>query len=71
MALTLVDMIPDALGPHLPVIAAITSMPLTFFMSNDAYYFGILPLITEAANTYGIDPAEMGRASLLGQPVHY
>lgn len=59
MALTLVDMIPDAFGPHLPVIAAITSMPLTFFMSNDAYYFGILPLITEAATTYGIDPVEM------------
>jgi CitMHS family citrate-Mg2+:H+ or citrate-Ca2+:H+ symporter len=39
-------------------------------MSNDAYYFGILPLITEAANTYGINPVEMGRASLLGQPVH-
>lgn len=70
MALTLVDMIPGALGPHLPVIAAITSMPLTFFMSNDAYYFGILPLITEAASIYGIDPVEMGRASLLGQPVH-
>ncbi|MGM0879509.1 MAG: CitMHS family transporter [Bacillota bacterium] len=70
MALTLVDMIPDAFGPHLPVIAAISSMPLTFFMSNDAYYFGILPLITEAATTYGIDPVEMGRASLLGQPVH-
>lgn len=70
MAHTFVDMIPSALGPHLPVIAAITSMPLTFFMSNDAYYFGILPLITEAANIYGIDPVEMGRASLLGQPVH-
>ena len=37
-------------------------------MSNDAFYFGVLPILTKAA-TYGIS-AEMGRASLLGQPVH-
>lgn len=70
MAQTMVDMVPESLGPHLPVITAITSMPLTFFMSNDAYYFGILPLLSEAASNYGIDPAQMGIASLLGQPVH-
>ncbi|WP_211748547.1 CitMHS family transporter [Paenibacillus sp. Marseille-Q4541] len=70
MAQTLVAIIPDAMGPHMPVITAIASMPFTFFMSNDAYYFGILPLVTEAAATYGVDAVEMGRASLLGQPVH-
>lgn len=70
MATTLVGMIPDALGPHLPIITAITSMPFTFFMSNDAYYFGVVPIIAEAATAYGISPIEIGRASLLGQPVH-
>ncbi|MGF7036707.1 CitMHS family citrate-Mg2+:H+ or citrate-Ca2+:H+ symporter [Paenibacillus mucilaginosus] len=70
MAQSLVAIIPEALGPHMPVIAALASMPFTFFMTNDAYYFGILPLITEAAAAYGVTPAEMARASLLGQPVH-
>ncbi|HZG17206.1 MAG TPA: citrate:proton symporter [Candidatus Bathyarchaeia archaeon] len=70
MAHSLVGLIPEAWGPHLPVITAITSMPFTFFMSNDAYYFGILPIIAETAAVYGIDPAEIGRASLLGQTVH-
>jgi CitMHS family citrate-Mg2+:H+ or citrate-Ca2+:H+ symporter len=70
MGHAVVAMIPNALGPHMPVITALTSMPFTFFMSNDAYYFGILPILTEAAANYGIDPVEMGRASLLGQPVH-
>lgn len=70
MANSLVAIIPDSMGPHLPVITAITSMPFTFFMSNDAYYFGVLPIIAEAASAYGIDPIELGRASLLGQPVH-
>ncbi|MEI4831986.1 citrate:proton symporter [Bacillus sp. FJAT-53711] len=70
MAHSLVALIPDSLGPHLPIITAITSMPFTFFMSNDAYYFGVLPILTKAAASYGISAAEMGRASLLGQPVH-
>lgn len=70
MANSLVAIIPDSMGSHLPVITAITSMPLTFFMSNDAYYYGVLPIIAEAASTYGISAAEIGRASLLGQPVH-
>lgn len=70
MANSLVSLIPDSMGPHLPIITAITSMPFTFFMSNDAYYFGVLPIIAEAASNYGIDAAEIGRASLLGQPVH-
>ncbi|MBO1514565.1 CitMHS family transporter [Metabacillus bambusae] len=70
MANSLVSLIPDALGSYLPVITGITSMPFTFFMSNDAYYFGMLPIIAEAATVYGIDPVEIARASLVGQPVH-
>ncbi|XYJ24028.1 citrate transporter CitH [Bacillus velezensis] len=70
MAHSLVSLIPDAMGPHLPLITAIASMPFTFFMSNDAFYFGVLPIIAEAASAYGIDAAEIGRASLLGQSVH-
>lgn len=70
MANSLVSLIPDALGSYLPVITGITSMPFTFFMSNDAYYFGMLPIIAEAATAYGIDPVEIARASLVGQPVH-
>jgi citrate-Mg2+:H+ or citrate-Ca2+:H+ symporter, CitMHS family len=70
MANSLVTIIPDSLGPFLPIITAIISMPFTFFMSNDAFYFGMLPIIAEAASVYGIDPSEIARASLIGQPVH-
>ncbi|MBJ7350368.1 MAG: citrate:proton symporter, partial [Rhodococcus sp.] len=52
------------------VITGILSIPLTFFMTNDAFYFGILPVLTETAEKYGIDPVEMARASITGQPVH-
>jgi CitMHS family citrate-Mg2+:H+ or citrate-Ca2+:H+ symporter len=45
-------------------------MPLTFVMSNDAYYFGVVPIIANAAASYGISPEVIARASLIGQPVH-
>ena len=64
------SVIPEAWGPYLAVITAVASMPFTFFMSNDAFYFGVLPILSEAASHYGITPVEMARASLAGQPVH-
>ncbi len=62
--------IPDAWGPYLATITALASMPFTFFISNDAFYYGVLPIVSQAAETYGITPVEMARASLIGQPVH-
>jgi CitMHS family citrate-Mg2+:H+ or citrate-Ca2+:H+ symporter len=70
MSRSFLAVIPDAWGPYLAVITAIASMPFTFFMSNDAFYFGVLPILSEAAGHYGITPVEMARASLAGQPVH-
>lgn len=70
MAAWLVDIIPPSFGPHLTVVAGVLSLPLTFFMSNDAFFFGVLPVLTEAASHYGISAEEMARASIIGQPLH-
>jgi len=66
----LVTVIPNELGPSLAVITGVLSIPMTFFMSNDAFYFGMLPVLAESAANYGISPVEMARASITGQPVH-
>lgn len=39
-------------------------------MSNDAFYFGILPVIAQTAASYGISAEEIARASIVGQPFH-
>ena len=70
MGASVVQMVPGALGPYLSVVTGLLSIPFTFFMSNDAFYFGILPILAKAGQTYGITAAEMGRAALIGQPVH-
>jgi CitMHS family citrate-Mg2+:H+ or citrate-Ca2+:H+ symporter len=62
--------IPESMGPHLAVITGVLSIPFTFLMSNDAFYFGILPVLSETAGHYDISAAEMARASITGQPFH-
>ncbi|TDC59388.1 citrate transporter, partial [Streptomyces hainanensis] len=67
MARALVDVIPGSLSGHLPVLVAITGMPLSLVFTPDAYYFGVLPVLAETAAGSGTDPAEVGRAAILGQ----
>lgn len=66
----LVQIIPADMGPFMAVITGVLSIPMTFFMSNDAFYFGVLPVLSETAAHYGVSAAEMARASITGQPFH-
>jgi len=70
MAEWLLNVIPAGMGPYLAVITGVLSLPFTFFMTNDAFYFGILPVLSETAAQYGIEPVEMARASITGQAFH-
>lgn len=70
MAKSILAVLPPAVGPYLAVITAFISIPMNFFLSSDAFYFGVVPVLAETAGHYGISPEEIGRASLLGQPVH-
>ncbi|MEU2719571.1 CitMHS family transporter [Streptomyces smyrnaeus] len=70
MARTVVNAIPDALGPHMAVVTGILSIPFTYLMSNDGFYFGIVPILSEAGAAHGVSSLEIARASLIGQPLH-
>ncbi|MFD5950994.1 CitMHS family transporter [Streptomyces collinus] len=70
MAKWMVDVIPGSMGPHMALVTGLLSLPLTYFMSNDGFYFGVLPVLAEAGAAHGVTPLEMARASLVGQPLH-
>jgi CitMHS family citrate-Mg2+:H+ or citrate-Ca2+:H+ symporter len=67
---SLIHVIPDSAGHFMSVITAFLSMPFTYVLTNDAFYFGILPILAETASHYGISAKEMAIAGLIGQPVH-
>jgi CitMHS family citrate-Mg2+:H+ or citrate-Ca2+:H+ symporter len=70
MATWLVDIIPAGMGPHMALVTGLLSLPLTYFMSNDGFYFGVLPVLAEAGAAHGVSPLEIARASIVGQPLH-
>lgn len=70
IAAWITSIIPDSMGAYLAPITGLLSIPMTFFMSNDAFYFGILPVLSKSAAHFGIEPVEMARASITRQPVH-
>ncbi|MBK1661513.1 CitMHS family transporter [Paracraurococcus ruber] len=70
MARSVTAIIPDGAGQFIPLITALVSIPFTFLISNDAFYFGILPILAEAGATFGHSAEAIGRASLVGQQVH-
>ncbi|MFG2266279.1 CitMHS family transporter [Streptomyces sp. NPDC048720] len=70
MAEWLVRNIPDGMGPHMALVTGVLSIPLTYFMSNDGFYFGILPVLAEAGQAHGVSTVEIARASIVGQPLH-
>jgi citrate-Mg2+:H+ or citrate-Ca2+:H+ symporter, CitMHS family len=67
MSQTMVSLIPASLSSVIPVLVAVTSMPLSLVFTPDAYYFGVLPIISQTAQAFGIEPAVIGRAAVLGQ----
>ncbi len=67
MASSLVSLIPEHHANLLPLLTALTSMPSSMLFTPDAYYFGVVPVLSQAAQHYNIDSLEIGRAALLGQ----
>lgn len=70
MADSILTVLPEQVGPYLAPITALISIPANFLLSADAWYFGILPVIAETAAPYGVTAEQIGRASLMGGPVH-
>ncbi|GGC79100.1 CitMHS family transporter [Enterococcus wangshanyuanii] len=67
----IVSLLPESMGGYIPLLLALISLPGLFFLPNDAFYFGILPVIAPIAYTFGATPVNIGVASLIGQAVRF
>lgn len=67
MANALVSIIPDALGKFFPVIIGVIGMPASLLFDPDSFYYGVLPVLAQTAEGFGVVAADVGRAAILGQ----
>ncbi|MEJ2005045.1 MAG: citrate:proton symporter [Cyclobacteriaceae bacterium] len=67
MASAMANVIPVSAGEQIPVLMALTSMPLSFVFDPDSFYFGFLPVLAEVAGQFDVEPISVGQAAILGQ----
>jgi citrate-Mg2+:H+ or citrate-Ca2+:H+ symporter, CitMHS family len=67
MAESIAGAVPSGLAPLLPVLVGVFAVPMSFLFGPDPYYFGVLPVLTGVGETFGIAPADIAQASLLGE----
>ena len=70
VAQSMVDVIPASLASQWPLITTLISAPGGFFLSNDGFFYGVLPVLSEAGQAYGFTEFQIGYASLMGQAFH-
>lgn len=70
IATSLISVIPESLSHFFGLIVAIVSAPGTYFLHNDAFYYGMMPILAEAGLNYGFSSLELTFASLMGQAFH-
>ena len=67
MANALVSIIPSALGRFFPVITGIIGVPASLLFDPDSFYYGVLPVLAQTAEGFGVAGVEVGHAAILGQ----
>lgn len=67
MAGALTSLIPASLGRFFPIIVGVISMPASLLFDPDSFYYGVLPVLAQTAEGFGILGADVGRAAILGQ----
>ncbi|MCI1986162.1 MAG: citrate:proton symporter [Lactobacillus sp.] len=70
LAVSFTKIIPHQFAGFWGIIVALISAPGTFFLSNDGFYFGVMPVLAQAGHAYGFSSMSMALASLMGQAFH-
>ena len=69
MANAIMSVIPEALGKYIHIIFGFLALPLGLCIGTDAYFYGIMPLVIQVGQTYGVAPLSTAMAMLIGKNI--
>ncbi|EOZ93661.1 putative transporter, similarity to citrate transporter [Indibacter alkaliphilus LW1] len=67
MAEAVQNFVPNQVGKQIPLLTGIVGMPASLLFDPDSFYFGILPLLANTAESFGASGLEVGQAAIMGQ----
>lgn len=65
----LLAVMPASMGRYMNIIAGVISVPVGCCLGADTFYYGLFPLLGEAAAAYGVPQLDVGIAMLIGKNV--
>ena len=69
MATAIMGVIPAALGKFIHVIFGLLALPLGLCIGTDAYFYGIMPLVMQVGETYGVASLSTAVAMIIGKNI--
>jgi len=66
MAMGIASVVPTQLGGVMQYLMVIFSVPFCFIFDPDSFYYGVLPVLSQAAAQFGVEPVNMARAAITG-----
>lgn len=67
MASAIMGIIPPALGQYIHIIFGLLALPLGLCIGTDAYFYGIMPLVMQVGETYGVASLNTAIAMIIGK----
>lgn len=69
IALSLIAVLPEAVGPYIHIIVGLLGVPLDLATSTDAYYFSVLPIVQQTAAAFGVSGMGAASAMIVGNVI--
>ena len=69
MANAIMGIIPSALGRYIHVIFGLLALPLGLCIGTDAYFYGIMPLVMQVGETYGVASLSTALTMIIGKNI--
>ena len=67
MAQAIMSIIPASLGKYIHLIFGVLALPLGMCVGTDAYFYGIMPLVMQVGETYGVASLNTALTMLIGK----